>query len=204
MGQGYFAKQDVITRLHGTVCMYQGEPVVVWVNPEAPADQVDIVDLKTYDRYNPGKKKRTVSYTDDTFDYKAMPLGYAWVEKRKAVYISRLPDRQQSQGLSQYVIRITSKSEGDYISHTAPYMYDCIKGNYPSASQAISLVSNGAASSVPFDRRFAIGQVRRGVVTLQCRGKDVGLLQSGERFKLFAIKEAPLIVGALKGKLKVH
>lgn len=207
MGQGYFAKQDVIMRLHGTVCMYAGEPVVVYVNEGQPAEMVDIYDLKTYNKYkHQESRKRTVQYTDDAFVYKAFPLGYAYhPEYKSAIYVSRLPDRQQSQGLGQYVIRTNN---GDYnINVHSPYMADCILGKHPCVAEAVQRVASGRANSCPFDRKFAVGQLRRGALTLSCRGKEVGLLvqgtESNPKFKLFSIKEAPLLKAALNGKAKV-
>lgn len=205
MGQGYFAKQDVIMRLDNTVCMYDGEPVVVRVNPEDPTDKVDIFDLKSYSDKNKKRIKRTVEYTDNTFVYKAFPLGYAFVDDRYALYINRTPSRQQSQGLSQYVLSAIGKET--YITVAAPYMYNCIKGIYPTVQEAVKMVTSCQAESVPFDRKFAVGQVRRGVVSLLCRGRDVGLLinstENNPKFKLFDIKEAQLIAGALQGKATV-
>lgn len=156
MAEPYWSREDVRMRLNRTICMHKGVPVYVTVDEHGPSEgnMVETWPLGS------SKGPTYVDYTDDNFEYKAPPLGYAFW-KGRAHYISRLPERRQRQGLTvdSLVIEppLPDGRRGDLFRSKA--VVECITGKHRSVSDALIMVERGDAESVPIHRQVAIGWV---------------------------------------------
>lgn len=187
MGTAYFNKEDVIKRLHNTICFYDGQPYIV----DASTVKENEVKLLTFDQINSGvRSELIVDYTSDKFNYKSPRLGYMFHKKQSAVYISRLPDRNQSQGLNTHVLH-TQPELNRYHSqwYFSKEFEDMLLNRYPSRSNAESLLSSGMATSVPISRNVALAHSRRGLLEIFYKGRPVACNLKGRGIELYDITE---------------
>ena len=195
-------------RLHRTICIYDDEPVYVDAESAPGEHDVCIYDILEYGRTrrHGGKfKSIVVKYTDPKFSYKSPILGYADTGT-EAVYVTRLPDRRQSQGISYDNLRGNGTHLNNYMELCSKPIYGCIKGIYLSLDEAIARVRSIDNGSCPFDRRLAVRSMRRDITALLYRGKEIGILEGRTkepRFRLFDIKERNILLKVLNGKVNV-
>lgn len=186
MGTAYFSREDVIRRLDGTICFYSGYPYYVSCGGSSKGDDVTLYAL---DKVSFDKPAMTVKYTDPRFNYKSPSLGYMFYKKKQAVYISRLPDRNQSQGLSQRVLLVTP-SIVDYGRYTLTKEFeDMLLGIYPSRTVAEELLKNDLCSSVPISRNIALSHTRRGLLEICFKGRPIACNLKGRGFELYDLRE---------------
>lgn len=186
MGTAYFNRKDVVQRLNGTICFYDGKPYYVWTD----GGEGSYIFLTTLpDAVNNPHNRLKVEYTDPKFCYKSPQLGYLFHNKKDAVYVSRLPDRNQSQGLSQRVL-YTQPALPKY-SHWmfTTEMEDMLLGRYAGLATAKSLLSAGLATSVPISKDVAIAYSRRGLLEVYYKGRPVACNLLNRGMELYDITE---------------
>lgn len=160
-GDKYETLEEITTRLKGSVVIYDGDPVYVvdvgQVGPGDPADvaRVYIAPLPIL----PGKEYTKEMcerkfITSKKFDLRPFKMGFMNYEG-EAVYLSRIPQRQYTQGLKNNTLRAAMPSGKPFKGFgsvvTAQAFVDCIKGKYPSIQEAMRT----GASSVALSRDFA-------------------------------------------------
>ena len=180
--------------------MYDGGPCFVEVPHELEGDWVYSYPLEPLIKGTISKPDK-VKYTDDRFSYKQFPLGYGWCPQNGAVYFSRLPDRKQKQGLSRETLKVNGSSASPYNNWlTSTAMLSCIKGDYLSLEQAISKVTAGVVSTVPFSRYLAVSALRRGLVCLSLRGREIAVYEKDKQFTLLNNRDKKFLMSTLQGK----
>lgn len=194
MGTAYFNRKDVIQRLNGTTCFYDGKPYYI----EADGNEGNYVNIITLiDVAVDPSKKLKVDYTDPKFCYKSPQLGYMFYQKKQAVYISRLPDRNQSQGLSQRVL-YTQPDLPRYSNWMyTQEMEDMLLGRYPGLATAKSMLTSGMATSVPISKDVALAHTRRGMLEVLYKGRPVAFNPMGRGTELYDITEKSYMAGLL-------
>jgi hypothetical protein len=136
------------------------------------------------------------------FDMAPFPMGFMNLEGL-AYYCSRLPRRQQRQGLSDgtfQAVAVGHEGMGGHRLSDVIYFkefVDCIKGNYPSFDQARRMLERGEATSVGFTRTFALiaDESMPELVYLYHKKDKVGFIM-GDVLKLS--KEGKCLAEALK------
>ena len=191
MGKAYYQQSDAKMRLDGTVCLFDGKPVLVQV-----ADQKDIVRICPVDKIHSIHPKMwdLVKYTDDKFSYKSPPLGYINY-KRSASYLTRIPDRKQRQGLTLDVITARPKMVSGYSLESALFSQgyiDCVANKYPTIDEATQTLESDKAESVAISRHTALSYLGRNVLGLNYKGRQVGI-RNGSRWQLFDQPQKPFL-----------
>lgn len=188
MGTAYFNREDIRTRLGNTICFYDGLPYYV----DAKVKEDNMVRVIRLADYASGDydKGLLVDHRDEKFNYKSPPLGYLFYQQKNAVYVSRVPDRNQSQGLSWHVLH-TNPNLGRYDStwFYSRQMEDMLLGRYPGRATAESMLSSGLAASVPISRHVALSHSRRGLIEVYYRGRPVAANFKGRGIELYDINE---------------
>ena len=192
MGTAYFNREDIVKRLNGTICFYDGYPYYVDAGHHKE-NWGNNVRLMSFDDYvnNRVSNYQEVDYTSDKFNYKSPALGYMFHKKKEAVYVSRLPDRNQSQGLNPYTLH-TQPSLDRYSSwYFSPEFQDTLLDRYPSRSTAEAMLAGRTATSVPISRNVALGHYRRGLIEVFYKGRPVACNLKGRGIELYDLKEGP-------------
>jgi hypothetical protein len=153
---------DAASKLTGSFCSYQNEPVLVL---GVLGDMVSFKYLST-------GKSGSVSYLSDDFSYETMELGYA-TDGHVAVYLSRIPGRYSYEGLQWNSIH---RIGGTGTSLTNRCLADCIKANHPTFKKALSYLKEGC-HSVPFSRHLAVQIVDNDYATLMYKGSAIGSIE---------------------------
>jgi hypothetical protein len=158
---------DAQMRLQGTVVLYAGEPVYITevgaVGPGDPKGDVfrvyaSPIPMKPHDM-DKGKMRKFIS--SKKFDLAPFPMGFMNY-KGSAYYCSRLPRRQQRQGLSNGTFQaMPVGNRGLPVLRLEDVIYqedfyNCIKGKYPPFDEACKRIALGAEASVAFHRSFAL------------------------------------------------
>ena len=202
MGKAFFSKKDAFMRLHGTICIYDGKPVYCLLGSEDGDFVLQAHDPAVYGQATGKTIPKLVEYTDEKFVYKSPLLGYMFVNNQ-AVYVTRFPDRKQSQGLVDATLLAGGKRFSHRFSVCSQSFVDCVLGNYPSYDAALQMVTQGSAISVPFSRRLAISTVRRNVISLLYRDKPIAV-KDGDSFRLFEIKENKIFRKLIEKEVPLH
>lgn len=190
MGTAYFNREDIVKRLGGTICFYAGHPY--YVDAGHYKEKLgNNVRLLTLENVVAGQvdTAQVVDYTSDLFNYKSPALGYMFYKKKEAVYVSRMPDRNQSQGLNPYTLHTQPQLDryaGWYFTRD---FQDALLGIYPSRSAAEALLAGRSATSVPISRNVALGHTRRGLIEIFYKGRPVACNLKGRGIELYDIKE---------------
>ena len=131
---------------------------------------------------NDGKKSGVLRkmMNSPKFDrFRPFPLGNMNIDGMVA-YLERRPTRYTQQGLIESMISCRRVCVGDKsgvgYSLFSKYMYDTIKGNYPSAQEALEGFNNDsiANEAVAFHRYFAFVRGPLGIVYLAYKNEIVG------------------------------
>lgn len=160
---------DAQMRLQGTVVLYDGEPVyITGINQVGPDDPKGDI-FRVYASPLPYKPARGVMEAEGfrkfisskKFDMAPFPMGFMNLNG-VAYYCSRLPRRQQRQGLSNGTFSCIGVGMPDVPAlrfentiDKQPFV-DCIKGKYPGFKDAIREIERGNANGMAFDRSFAV------------------------------------------------
>lgn len=158
---------DAQMRLQNTVVLYDGEPV--WITEVAERGDGDPKDdiFRVYAHPIPMKAREPKAQmrkfiSSKKFDMAPFPMGFL-NKDGQVYYCTRLPRRQQRQGLSNGTFSCTLVPAQLQIAIprleqlvVAPEFYACIKGLYPEYDEAVKEIERGNASSVAFHRQFAL------------------------------------------------
>lgn len=183
----YLNRNDLHMRLHGTLCLWKGEPVKVHVDdsPGYPETSITVQPLNK-------NKSEVIDYTSDEFTPHGIKLGYVNYEGF-AYFVSRLPLRRNMQGLTTGNINVSHGGPKALLFSKS--MRDCILGKYPSIKEAREKFE-GMHSSVAISRNFSI--VREGsFYYLDYRAKRVGTLNRDDTFQIFDSPNSSFIRRAL-------
>ncbi len=187
MGTAYFNREDVKKRLNSTICFFDKKPYYVTTD-YTKDNMVNITPLATV--VTTGEGKMEVDYTSNKFDYKSPPLGYMFNKRLKeAIYVSRSPDRQQSQGLSPYCLHTQPQIERYDPFYVTQDFEDMLMGRYPGHATAESMLSAGLATSVPISRNVALALTRRGLMELFYKGRPIACNLKNRGFELYDYTE---------------
>jgi hypothetical protein len=93
MGLAYVDQHDVEKRLNSSICRFDGKAVYVQVKRGDPVNTVWLTHLGT------GENPFVTKTTDPLFVHKSPALGYVNVAST-CLYVGRMPDRKQTQGLN--------------------------------------------------------------------------------------------------------
>jgi hypothetical protein len=184
---------DAQMRLQNTVILYDGEPV--WISE---VGQVGAGDPKgdifrVYIRPLPinGKEAERKFISSKKFDLAPFPMGFM-NKNGNVYYCSRLPRRQQRQGLSNQTFAC-SLIDGSSVERprrefnlenlvSDQCFLDCIKGKYPNVAEATRQIEEGNIQGVAFHRCFAI--IRDAelseLIYLYHKREKVGFIMNGQ------------------------
>ena len=183
---------DAQMRLNSTVVLYDGEPVYIREigvrDAGDPKDDVFRVYAETLPRTGREKVDTMRKYiSSKKFDMAPFPMGFM-NHKGYAYYCSRLPRRQQKQGLSENTFsccpvafqhEVGSVSFGT-ATQLQPFV-DMVKGRYPTMEEALRLLSSEEAKSVGFSRTYALIRDLEldGLIYLYHKQEKVGFILDG-------------------------
>lgn len=157
---------DAQMRLQGTVVLYDGDPVyiteVAQKKVEDPKDDIFRVYASPLP-YQPMQDKAEMRkfISSKKFDMAPFPMGFMNYDGL-AYYCTRLPRKQQRQGLSNGTfssVPVGFPDMGGVRFEQAISMKEfdeCVKGKYPSFDEALKRLAEGEANSVGFTRCFAV------------------------------------------------
>lgn len=159
----YESAADVKSRLHGSVVMFEGRPVVV--NNVLRKEAVTVQDLIT------GEEKPV---TIKALDLKPVSLGYVLL-KDCVVYATRKPVRKWKQGLSadNLTVRDVLYPAKQRINPTSKALAHTIMGIFPSVGEAFQSVRTGKYKVCPFSREWAVASFKDDLCIVY-RGEIVG------------------------------
>lgn len=175
---------DVISKFQGTICRYNGKPVVVQLvspsddNPGSYA--LHIKDGKGFPVW--------VDINDPLFSYRDFNLGYVNTPQW-ATWWYRKPLKQYQQGLkrNQMTFRVSDKNAvvGDDVFGFTKNYVAMLSNAYPSLADCGTRVRLGERSSVAFHKDFALSFNKlHEDYTVEFRGKIVGLTADFVHYKL--------------------
>lgn len=184
----YLNRNDLHMRLHGTLCLWKGEPVKVHVDdtPGYPETSITVQPL------NKGGFE-VIDYTSDEFTSHGIKLGYVNYECF-AYFVSRLPIRRNMQGLTTGNISVSHGGPKAVLFSKS--IRDCVLGKYPSIKEAMIKFVNVSTTSVAISRNFAI-VAESSFHYLDYRTKRVGVLNRDGTFQIFDSPRSSFIRRAL-------
>ena len=166
----YERRDEVVTRLKGSVIMYGRRPVRV----------VDVGQEKElYVTLLRSGKRKVIQIDDEKLSLELPKLGYVNTS-RGAVYLKRRPVRLYKQGLvSGNVVTVGDVRVDELLS--SRNLADMLQRKYPTMQQAIASSSNNPFRSKPI--AFSPDLAVQGS-TLFYRGNQVGSLTTDGEFRL--------------------
>jgi hypothetical protein len=157
----YESVADASMRLQGTVVLYDGQPVYIENVTQLDAGDNKADVFRIYHRAlpygNSPQERKFIS--SKKYDLAPFPMGFM-NKDGVTYYCSRLPRKQQRQGLSNGTFSCVDVSGrgGRYALEEAinfKEFADCIAGKYPSVAEATRRVRDGE-QAVAFSRCFAL------------------------------------------------
>jgi hypothetical protein len=160
---------DAQMRLANTIVLYDGDPVyITQVGMKEEGDPKDdtfrvYASPLPYAAHRGAKGEMRKFISSKKFDMAPFEMGFMNLNG-VAYYCSRLPRRQQRQGLSSGTfscIPVGAPHVGALRLENViaqQEFVDCIKGKHPSYADAVRLIERGEAGSVAFARCFALVQ----------------------------------------------
>lgn len=195
----YFSPEDRNRRLHETVCMYDGMPVIVScrqqsMNEQLQDDEVYVCQIGV----GAGSVYKKIKYTSDKFCAFSRPLGYINLPKG-AYYVVRNPLVQYKQGLCHQQVSTIGRDTSDLPYHwiTSEGLLNCIKDNYPSYKETLKHVRSTRVSQA-FDRRLCVVPYFKSVLSLNFRGRPAGLICEDDKITLFKSREDRVLIPYLQ------
>ena len=177
MAEPFISRQDVVMRLDGTLCAYKGQPVKVYARN---GDMVQDINDVAFMKLSTGRKaKINVGHKD--FCYRSMRLGF-FQEENRAVWLVRVPQRQQKCGIPPRTIKFRSIDSLVLRYHSDNYfasleMNQCLTGEHRGLQGALDTLERfDNYESVVVSREFALQRFRANVSTLAFRGRSVGTI----------------------------
>lgn len=187
-GDKYETAEEVKFRLENTVVMYDGDPVYI-----TSVGNVDVEDKAEIARvfyqplpYNQRNKAIRKYLSSKKFDLAPFKMGYM-NHGGEAIFVSRLPVRQNRQGLSQGTtvfkdIRGRNAEQMNFAAMlSAPGFVEMVHGKYPSFKDAGTLLADKESSSVAISRSFAFAiDNDLDALLLLHRGQKCGIAPRGD------------------------
>jgi hypothetical protein len=183
----YLTGADARMRLHASYCQFDGVPVFVKVPHDMLA--AEIIDLKSESVIT------TIDPNDERLDIESLPLGYLDFVG-SAAFASRLPYRQQKQGISNDNTKVTHEkwlSQNRYADHFGGVPFSIagkmFRNEYREFEDARRRIESGGAESIPFNRKLCIVTSKEKKSTLSCiryAGKTMGFLFKGKKAALIS------------------
>lgn len=191
----YESLEDARLRLKNTVVLYDGEPVFIRnIEPSrSEKDGIFRIHADALPLNRPGQipdedededwidaaKKADLRkfISSKNFDIAPFKMGYVNL-KKGAVFCSRVPRRQQKQGLSLESYSAVGLDWGAFVQ--SKEAVDMIKGRYPTLDQAKALLNKSPL--VAFSREFAIAkdEILEDMFILYYKGSKVGVFLDGK------------------------
>lgn len=147
------------TRLRGTMVVSKGRALII--NGMDPFGLCEVSDVMTGENFQTHLKE---------IDLSPVKLGYV-NRKRHAIYTMRAPARYYKQGLTGNVLKTKSKP----IQWLSQQMAKTILGVFPTPIMAAEAVHNNESISMAFSRTFAFTSPKEDSLTLEYKGKSVGI-----------------------------
>lgn len=183
----YESLEDARLRLKNTVVLYDGDPVFIRniepsrsekdgifrIHADALPLNVDEDGIEVGDWIEAAKKAGLRKFiSSKNFDIAPFKMGYVNLRKG-AVFCSRLPRRQQKQGLSAESYSGIGLDWANFVRSSE--VVDMIKGRYPTFEQAKALLNKSPL--VAFSREFAIArdEILEDMFVLYYKGSKVGV-----------------------------
>lgn len=182
----YDVPHDVEMRLNNSVLRYDGVPVFIKSIPNS-------LNVNLFDLSEEGKPIGKADSSDPRLDITSPPLGFGFGEKHNTLfYFSRIPWRQQKQGLcndnvefrSFYIDRdrsgtVQSNINRGFTTKWQPFK-DAIEGKYKSIPTIVAAIRDGVIG-LPFDRSFAlVGLPKQKAIVIQCKNIHLGYYLADE------------------------
>lgn len=204
----YESLQEAEMRLQGTVVLYDEQPVYITrVTGAAPGDpkpdifRVYAVPLPSragVGRVEDEEFRRFIS--SRRFDFRTIPLGFMNLAGG-IYYCTRLPQRQQKQGLANATFGCTEiagpRGEGFRLNSVIQNkeFVSMVRGEYPTFEQAMAAVSKNGVFGMAFSRHYALvsDDDLDGLVYLYYKNEKVGFLMDSKvtlSSKMTCLKEA--------------
>ena len=186
----YLSRDDARLRLHQTVCLYKGKPVYVRLDNE---DHETPYECKIWElsKVNKGVRAKTIDYRDKDFNAKEIELGYCQAGMT-AVYLSRLPVRQNQQGLKHD--NILSEPGNIPYEFYSDNMEHCIIGKHRPLKTALAMLNDGY-EKIPLSRILAVGWLDRTKIALYYKEQIVALKEdTTNRFNIISSKTSSFVM----------
>lgn len=170
--------EDLTRILVKSVIMYKKVPIYVR----------EITEKKELSVFYLGQReKEIIPLSSIDLDFKPVSLGMC-NHGGHAYYLSRIPSRQWSQGLTPENINIRfldnqelSNECQSLIKLNNKSIHSCILGEYPSMEKCITAVEKPGVSEMAFSREFALNKN----LSLYYRGDKVGMIDSDNGKTIF-------------------
>lgn len=145
-----YDRDQAVLRLNNTMILYDGRPYLVCnVRGTAAKPILECLDLpKQRDVLN-------IAMDDDLLNFRVFNLGYVNYQG-DAHYLTRLPARQQKQGLCDQTVLVGDGRQGWRFQNVMndPCIQDLFAERYPSFREVVDKLKPG--HSMAFSRRFAL------------------------------------------------
>jgi len=161
-GDKYETQEEINFRLAETIVLYDGKPVFITkVRHPEEEDKKEIARVYFYTLpLFPGQKEERRFLSSRKFDLTPFKMGYMNY-KQKALFLSRLPVRQNRQGLSTQTL-VCQNPDGSRAENlgvgglaNSREFIDMVEGRYPSFKEAGAMLGKNDCTSVAISRRFA-------------------------------------------------
>ena len=191
----YDTHEQAEMRLAETVLTYKDQAVYVRRIRPATTKRGMVADLDILPSYNNDgtvidedkRKKLTVPLDDPDLNFRKFKVGYCNdYTTKSATFLSRLPMRQQKQGLvarGLTAVGGAGPQAGRYLNGPAQTLIwgtgfgEMLFGQYPDTKEAIDKVATGEWQSLAISNQFAVERDKaiKGVVKLMYRNIPVGV-----------------------------
>lgn len=205
-GDKYENVEEIQFRIGNSIVLYEGRPVYISrvALPEPGEDGKEVARVFFYElpfggvaRRDPfgdevkikpqaGEVRKYLS--SKKFDLSPFPMGYWNTAKGEAVFVSRVPIRQNRQGLTQESCSFKDCRGKNAEGHTFASMIRCqgfldmVNGKYPDFKEAGNRLDAKEGSSVAVSRNFAfIVDHDLEALLLMHRGVKCGLALKGDK-----------------------
>lgn len=183
----YLTGADARMRLHNSYCQFDGIPVFVKIPSDTLVAEIyDLVKEQCIASIDPN---------DERLDVESLPLGYLDYGG-SAGFASRLPYRQQKQGISSDNTRVSQERWllrnrhthhfGDINWSVAGKMF---RNEYREFDHARRLIETTSAEAVPFHRKLCLvtsKEKRSNLSSIRYAGKTMGFLFKGRKAALIS------------------
>jgi hypothetical protein len=186
------SEKDLIDRLQGTICRYDGVPYLISVESKKSLLLSDIVSQKIV---------KTIDPSDPKFDVSSAEIGYINFRNNKpqkygksrevqtsnlVVYLQRIPSRRYRQGLNSGAV--VSKTLDDNGKSPGPTDYfllssglrDSLMGVYPTPSQGMGILKTLEEKEIALSQSIALSKMESGLILVYCRTVNIGWIAPGD------------------------